>query len=93
MAKEFKLTFEYEPRLGYLAIDKGIPRYEEQDEDEPIDGIICRYNPETGAVESADIHIFSSETSEAEREALLGKAVAMLTGLDQSTQPILDRSD
>lgn len=79
---ESKLVFDFDPERGYLSINKGIPRYFEQVNDEIEEGILCKRNPKTEAVESVDLLYFSAEVPQEERDRMLGRAVSLLSGMD-----------
>ncbi|MGL5083224.1 MAG: hypothetical protein ACRC8A_17210 [Microcoleaceae cyanobacterium] len=85
---EKKLVIRYNPAQGYLAMDKGISRYFEQDIEEIEEGILCRTNPETGEIENVDLMYFSAEVPGEERRKMLGRAVELLCGLDSAVIPV-----
>lgn len=85
---ESQLTFDFDPDRGYLSVNKGIPRYFEQVNDEVEEGILCKRNPETKAVESVDLLYFSAEVPQEERDRMLGRAVSLLSGMDSAVKSI-----
>lgn len=56
---EAKLTFKYDREADILYINKR-PPYAEQESEELDDGVIARFKPATGEIESLEVLFFST---------------------------------
>ena len=54
-----KLTFNYDRSADILYLDK-CPPYAEQESEELEDGVVARFNPQSGEVENVEVLFFST---------------------------------
>ena len=80
-----KLTLEYD-RIGDILYIRACPPYREQECDELAGEMLGRFNPDTGALEGADI-LFFTKRFRRRRELTLPFAVEMRPRPARARQP------